>query len=118
MKPKKFIIVVFVALLISVFSSVAYAATPEKGPWHKLGRGFAHIGTSIFLIPKNIIETTSQTEPFYMAPWSGMTMGLGKGGYEMGRQAVSGFFDLFTFFTPAGRDWAPLFEASTLFPEL
>jgi hypothetical protein len=47
-----------------------------------------------------------------------MTAGVGSGAYQMGRQIVAGFADLFTFWTPNGRDWAPIYEPASLLPEM
>lgn len=107
--------VVFFLLFMAGLSTPVYA-TVEKGPVQKLARGFTHVLTAIFQVPKEIIQTTAEAEPVYLAPWKGFTVGSGTGLYLFGRQLVSGFNDIFTFWTPLGRDWAPLFEPSTLFP--
>ena len=108
--------------LASVFcNSQAQAAdfgNSGKGPVHKLSRGFAHIIAAPFQIPKEIIQTTAETKPHYFAPFRGMTVGLGSGAYQMGRQVVAGFADLFTFWSPRGRDWQPIYEPASLLPEM
>ena len=119
MREKRLFLIIFLFFLfVSVnFIPPSYATQP-KGPGQKLARGLTHVLTAPAQLPKQILQTAAETEPFYLGPWSGMTLGAGKGLYDMGRQLVSGFFDVFTFSTPAGRDWAPLFEPSSLFPEI
>jgi len=111
------IVPVFCLLTFVFCTSDAYAAL-EKGPVQKLARGLTHIVTAPFQIPKEIIQTTAETEPVYLAPWRGMTVGAGTGVFSAGRQLISGFYDLFTFWSPTGRDWGPVFEPATLFPEI
>ena len=116
-----FLIFVLCFLISTLCSSQAQAANFGnfgKGPVHKLSRGLVHILAAPFQIPKEIIQTTAEAEPVYLAPWKGMTLGAGTGLFYAGRQVISGFYDLFTFASPAGRDWAPLFEPATLFPEI
>ena len=115
-KKKCFCLILTVTLFLS-FSPTVHAAL-AKGPAQKFARGFTHVVTAPFQIPKQIIQTASETEPFYLGTWAGVTLGTGNGLFYMGRQLVSGFYDMFTFFSPGGRDWAPLFEASSLFPEI
>lgn len=90
----------------------------QKGPAQKMARGWVYIIASPFQVPKEIIQTASQAEPAWLAPWEGMTTGLGRGGYHLGRQLVAGLVDIFTFKSPAGRDWEPLFKAESFFPEV
>jgi len=94
-----------------------YAAV-SKGPAQKFARGIAHVLSAPFQVPKEMIETTAEAELAWLAPWEGATAGLGKGLFHFGRQLVSGFADLFTFASPSGRDWAPIFEPNSLFPEV
>ena len=114
---------VFILISLFVFCFVlapqsAYAAFP-KGPVQKFGRGFFHVVSAIFQIPKEIIQTTSDsTAPPYLAPLQGFFQGFGSGVYLGIRQIISGFADMFTFWTPAGRDWGPIYEPATLFPEI
>lgn len=117
MRTPKWCSIVFGLFVLSCFIHNAHAAE-VKGPAQKLGRGFVHVLASPFQIPKQIIQTASETEPFYLGPWSGVTLGTGKGLYDTGRQLVSGLYDIFTFPTPVGKNWAPLFESSSLFPEI
>ena len=114
----RFLFLSVLCTLVSVlFISLAYAAL-DKGPAQKFGRGLTYIVASGFQIPKEIIQTAGEAEPTWLAPWNGMTIGLGSGLYHAGRQLISGFWDLFTFWTPAGRDWAPLFERESFVPKV
>lgn len=103
--------------IFSQFTPTAHAAM-GKGPIQKLARGFVHLIASPFQLPKEVIQTTGEAETVWLAPWKGMSEGIGKGLYQMGRQVLSGFADIFTFWTPAGRDWDPVFEPASLFPEV
>ena len=117
MTQRKYAALVLFFIFLTSQAVSANAAT-GKGPVQKLARGFTHIVLSPLQIPKQVIQTAVETDPFYLGTFRGMTLGAGNGLYQMGRQLVSGFFDIFTFPTPAGRDWAPLFEPSSLFPEI
>jgi hypothetical protein len=100
------------ALTLTMVAPVAQADAQEAA--HKFGRGFAHFWLAPFHIPKRIIQTTSDTEPYYIAPFKGMTVGLGEGLFNMGRQWISAFRDIFTFWIPGD----PLYEPESLFPEI
>ena len=104
-------------MVMSVAQSNAHAES-KRGPIFKLGRGFTYLLASPFQIPKEIIQTTGESDVVWIAPLKGMTEGLGSGIYNMLRQGMSGMFDILTFFTPAGRDWQPLFEPTSLIPEI
>lgn len=116
-KPAFFVLALSFLFVFSHFTPTAYAAT-DKGPVQKLGRGLVHLIASPFQLPKEIIETTGEAETVWLAPWKGMSEGAGKGLYQWGRQGLSGLVDIFTFWTPAGRDWGPIFEPVSLFPEV
>lgn len=106
-------------LLLAGFTGNAHAAwINEKGPAQKFTRGFVYLVASPFQVPKEILQTAAQAEPAWMAPWEGMTIGLGKGGYNFGRQVAAGLFDMCTFRSPAERNWEPLFKSEILFPEI
>jgi len=115
---KGWAVAVVVVLIVFGMSSQAHAGTQVKDPAQKFSRGITHSVTAIFQIPRNIIQTAAETEPTWLGPWKGMTVGAGQGAFHSGRQAVSGLYDMFTFWTPAGTDWEPLFEAESLFPEI
>ncbi len=105
--------IVLAACLLFIYSSTTVFASSTWGV-QKLGRGFLHILTSPFFLPKEVIQTAAEAEPSYAAPWKGMTAGLGKGLFQMGCQLVSGFGDIFTFYIPS----EPLFKSDSLFPEV
>ena len=119
MSRSKTVFCVFVLSFLVFFTSIrlAYAIT-DKGPIQKLGRGAIHLLACPFQLPKAVIETTGEAETVWLAPWKGMSEGIGKGFYYMGRQGISGLVDIFTFWTPAGRDWAPIYEPASMFPEI
>ena len=117
-RPKTAIFVFIFFLLFLNFNSTACAADFGKGPVQKLARGLVHLVACPFQLPKEIIETTGEAETVWIAPWKGMSEGVGRGLYQMGRQGLSGLADIFTFWTPAGRDWEPIFESVSLFPEV
>src|SRR3989338_276623 len=108
----------FIFALLLLFSFMflpeARASFGEKGPVQKLAMGFAHVLSAPLYIPKEIIQTTMEAEPVYLAPWKGITFGVGKGAFLMGRQWISGFRDIFTFWTPG----PPLFEPDSLLLEI
>lgn len=103
--------------LFSVLSVQQAYADTQKGPVYKFARGITYIVASPFQLPKEIIQVASEEESPWIAPWKGMSQGAGSGLYQMGRQGIAGIWDLFTFWTPADRDWKSLFDTS-LFPEV
>jgi putative exosortase-associated protein (TIGR04073 family) len=114
--------------ILTVFFTFCFIWAPQtasaglsisKGPVRKLGRGGAHIATAILQIPKEIIQTTADsTAPVYLVPVQGFFQGFGSGVYLGIRQLVSGFTDVFTFCTPADRDWGPIYEPATFTPQI
>ncbi len=116
-KTALLVLVLSFLFIFSHFTPTAYAAM-GKGPVQKLGRGLVHLIASPFQLPKEIIQTTGEAETIWLAPWKGMSEGVGRGLYQMGRQGLSGLVDIFTFWTPAGLDWGPIFEPVSLFPEV
>ena len=119
MNRRKFWLLFFSLCFLTVFPSIPQAhASFGKGPGEKFIRGWAYVFTAPFQIPKEVIQAAGKAEPVYLAPFNGMTVGFGSGLYQAGRQMIAGFADVFTFWTPAGRDWAPLYEPATLFPEI
>jgi putative exosortase-associated protein (TIGR04073 family) len=113
-------------LILSVFFTFCFTSlTPTahasllKGPVHKLGRGIVHIATAILQLPKEVIQKTADaSEPAYLAPVEGFFVGMGSGVHLGIRQLVSGFADIFTFYTPLDRDWGPIYEPATFLPEI
>ena len=105
-------------LLFFTFCQSSVHADMGKGPAQKFARGLAYIVASPFQLPKEIIQTAGEADPVWLAPWKGFAQGAGAGLYQMGRQGIAGFWDVLTFWTPAGREWGPLFEPSSLFPQV
>ena len=114
---KRFLVVIF-SILLFICGSEGFAQSTAKSPAQKFTRGFTHMVMSPFHVPKQIIETASESDPVWMGAWKGVTLGTGQGLFNSGRQAVSGLYDVFTFWTPAGTDWQPLFETESLFPQI
>lgn len=121
MKPSKVVFYCSLFIFFAMFlgSNQSASAAMDKGPVQKLARGVVHLAASPFQIPKEVIETTGETHSdIWIAPFRGMTEGIGVGIYQMGRQGMSGLVDIVTFWTPAGHDWDPVFESTSLFPEM
>ncbi|GEM_PF-4710027 len=114
---KFLVLALLFSLTLMNFDHAAYADL-GKGPIQKLSRGLVHVLASPFQLPKEVIQTTGEGETVWLAPIKGMSEGVGKGLYEMVCQAFSGLIDIFTFWTPAGRDWAPVFEPPSMFPQV
>jgi hypothetical protein len=114
MKKTYWLVVLAVLAAMVGVAPQGHAAADVEGSAQKLGRGFAHVIASPFYLPKNIIQTAVDTEPHWMAPWQAMTQGLGQGIFLMGRQAVSGFRDVFTFWDPG----PPMYDPESLIPEI
>ena len=100
------------------FQLHAYAMGMGKNPIQKLGRGVIYVVAAPLQLPKEIIQTAAEAEPVWLAPWKGFAEGAGTGLYAAGRQGIAGIWDIFTFWTPAGRNWGPLFDSNSLFPEV
>ncbi len=104
--------------LSSAFCQSQVYADIGKGPVQKLGRGIFYIVASPFQIPKEIIQKAAEADRIYLAAFKGVAEGAGSGVYQTGRQVMAGVWDVLTFWTPAGRNWGPLFESISLFPEV
>ena len=118
LKRTNFFLMVLAFLFIMVSPHPNACADIGKGPVQKLGRGIFYIVASPFQIPKEVIQKASEADQVYLAAWKGAAEGSGSGLYQAGRQWLAGFWDIFTFWTPAGRNWGPLFEPSSLVPEV
>jgi len=104
--------------LFSGFSQSQAYADIGKGPAQKLARGFFYIVASPFQLPKEVIQKAAEADHIYLAAWKGFAEGGGSGAYQAGRQIMAGLWDILTFWTPVGRNWDPLFERASLFPEV
>lgn len=93
-------IVAGVVILLSA-ASTCYAQDPGK----KLGRGIVNIFTGWVELPKNVYQTTEESNAF-----AGMTIGLVKGlGMTIVRTGA-GIFDAATFPFPVPKDYKPVLE--------
>ena len=114
---KNKIVVLFFTLCLLLASKNAFAVS--SGPVQKLARGFAHVIAFPFQLPKEIIQKTSDSDaPIYLVPVQGVFEGFGSGVYLGIRQLISGLTDIFTFWTPLGRNWGPIYDPATLFPQI
>ena len=113
-----FILLSALYLLSSVLYQSQAHADIGKGPVQKLGRGIFYIVASPFQIPKEMIQKASEADQVYLVALKGVFEGAGSGVYQVSRQVMAGVWDILTFWTPAGRNWAPLFESTSLFPEV
>lgn len=117
MRLKSFTLFLSLALL-SVFLQSTPCFAAAKGPIHKLGRGIVHTLFFPFQLPKGIIEVAAETEPPALAPIAGITAGVGQGIYGGIKQLISGIVDVLTFPLPLGRNWEPIFDSVSLFPDV
>ena len=115
MKRSHFLLIFFIVLFLA---SSANAYAMSFGPVTKLGRGIVRMVASPFQLFKEVIETTGESEPVWIAPWRGFVVGAGNGLYEMSFQAVAGLADILTFWTPAGKNWGPVIESASFFPQI
>ncbi len=92
---KKLSLSLILSSLLIAFSSVAYSADVPQSYGSKVGHkalnGFANITTGILEIPKNVINTTNQSNIVY-----GVLGGLVKGVVNTGGRIVTGVVDLVT----------------------
>ena len=97
----KAVIVLIGVLIILNMASPSFAQNPSK----KLGRGLVNILTGWVELPKNIYETSAESNPF-----AGITIGLAKG---LGMTVVrtgAGIFDAATFPFPLPEGYKPILE--------
>ena len=116
-KKASFFLATFVFLLVFSHPQAYAGSGMGRGPIQKFTRGIVYIVASPFQLPKSMIQVAAETDPVYFAPLRGLSVGLGTGLYEGVRQLIAGCWDIFTFWTPAGRKWGPLFDTS-LIPEV
>lgn len=112
-KTSKFVMTIIILLLVISFSLPALADenVPAK-MGKKLGRGVINIATGWLELPKNIYNTTTETNP-----GMGITYGTLKGlGMTVVRTAA-GIFDAATFLFPVPKDYDPLMKPEFVFSE-
>ena len=103
--------------LCIVFAVILNVATPcfaqgdviEK-MGKKLGRGIANVATGWVEIPKNIYDTSVESNPFI-----GLTFGTLKGvGWTVVRTSA-GVYDVATFLFPIPKSYVPILEPEFVF---
>ncbi len=104
----KVIIILIGVLIILNMASPGFAQDPAK----KLGRGLANILTGWIELPKNIYETSAETNPV-----AGLTIGLVKGlGMTIVRTGA-GIYDTATFPFPLPQNYKPVLEPEYVFKD-
>jgi putative exosortase-associated protein (TIGR04073 family) len=76
----------------------------------KLGRGIVNIATGWVEIPKNIYDTTIETNPFL-----GITFGTIKGAGMTVVRTGAGAYDVATFLFPLPKDYLPILKPEFVF---
>ena len=115
---KSFAFIFLCGVLSFAFCQSKAYADIGKGPAQKFARGIFYVVASPFQIPKEMIQKASEADKVYLAALKGVAEGAGSGVYQCSRQIMAGLWDVVTFWTPAGRNWGPLFESTSLFPEV
>ncbi len=112
------------AVLFSIALSTAAAQADEHKSYgkrfgHKIVNGFSNMALSVLEIPKNIINTTNQSNIFY-----GLTGGLAKGIINTVGRTAAGATDFITsplptkqFVEPA-YPWQEYFEKDTTYGQV
>ena len=103
---KKVLIICVAIVTILSIASASYAQDPAK----KLGRGIANILTGWVEIPKNVYNTSIESNPLV-----GLTVGTAKGiGMSIVRTGA-GVYELITFPFPLPEDYMPILEPEFVF---
>lgn len=103
---KKTLAICVALVMILGIATVSYAQDPAK----KLGRGIANILTGWVELPKNIYNTSIETNPLV-----GLTVGTAKGiGMSIVRTGA-GVYELITFPFPLPEDYMPILEPEFVF---
>jgi putative exosortase-associated protein (TIGR04073 family) len=98
---EKITVAVVIALMITVITSACYAQDMTR----KLGRGVGNVLTGWIELPKNIYDTSVESNVF-----AGLTLGTVKGiGKTVMRTAV-GAYETATFPFPVPEDYQPIIE--------
>lgn len=98
---RKLLLVLIAALVILNMATPSYAQDATK----KLGRGLVNILTGWIELPKNIYETSVESNPL-----AGITIGLAKG---LGMTVVrtgAGIYETVTFPFPLPQEYKPILE--------
>ena len=103
---KKALIISLALVMILSVATASFAQDPAK----KLGRGVANILTGWVELPKNIYNTSIETNPLV-----GLTVGTAKGiGMTIVRTGA-GVYEVVTFPFPLPEDYMPILEPEFVF---
>jgi len=107
-----------VAVLILCIAAVALPAFAQEGSvvermGKKLGRGIVNIATGWIELPKNIYDTSVETNNPLMGITYGTLKGLGMTVVRTG----AGVYDTATFLFPVPQDYQPILEPEFVFEE-
>ena len=105
-------------VLILCFIAVALPAFAQEGSvvekmGKKLGRGLVNVATGWIELPKNIYDTSVETNN----PLMGITYGLIKGVGMTVVRTGAGAYEIATFLFPIPEDYQPLIEPEFVFEE-
>lgn len=118
MGMKKSIKVIAVSALILCIAAVALPAFAQEGSaiekiGKKLGRGIVNIATGWVELPKNIYDTSVETNN----PLMGITYGTLKGVGMTVVRTGAGAYDVATFLFPIPKDYEPILKPEFVFEE-
>lgn len=104
--------------LILTFIAIALPAFAEEGSviekmGKKLGRGLVNVATGWIELPKNIYDTSVETNN----PLMGITYGTLKGVGMTVVRTGAGAYDVATFLFPVPADYKPILEPEFVFEE-
>ena len=100
MKVKILITILLVLMVINI-TSACYAQDMAR----KLGRGIGNILTGWIEVPKNIYDTSVESNVF-----AGLTLGTVKGVGKTVMRTVIGVYETATFPLPVPEDYKPIIE--------
>lgn len=118
MGMKKSIKVTAISFLILCIAAVALPAFAQEGSvvekiGKKLGRGIVNVATGWVELPKNIYDTSVETNN----PLMGITYGTLKGVGMAVVRTGAGAYDVTTFLFPIPADYKPILEPEFVFEE-
>jgi len=118
MSMKKSIKVTALFVMILCIAAVALPAFAQEGSviekmGKKLGRGIVNVATGWVELPKNIYDTSVETNN----PLMGITYGTLKGVGMTVVRTGAGAYDLATFLFPVPKDYQPILAPEFVFEE-
>jgi putative exosortase-associated protein (TIGR04073 family) len=102
---RSLLVLLLVVAMVFAFSSVTLAAHDGNSP--KLARGMKNVGLGWTEIPKNIVDTSKQSNVI-----AGVTVGVIKGVCQAVARTISGAVDVVTF--PVGTSDRPAIKPSMI----